>query len=419
MQKILIYFEGIRIAIRSLKANRLRTILTMLGVSIGIFAITIIFTIVNSLNYNLNRNLSELGNSVLFVYHFPWSGESFGNWQKYVKRPRVNFQEYQQLKKNLTRVEGVSLEARMGGQTLKYSSKTVNGAQLRCVTQDYVANNALEIGLGRPFTDLEADAGRPVCILGHTVAENLFGDLYPVGREIRMRGKNLRVIGVLEKSGANMFGDSPDGGIYVPYGFGARMYDMSRRRVDKYIMVKARDVRDIDLIENDIIGLMRSSRGLRPKAENDFSINRPEMLLDVFENVTKYLRSGGLFISIFAVIVAGFGIGNIMFTTVKERTFEIGLQKSLGAERGVILFQFLMESVLLCLVGGIFGLLLNFGVAASMQALIDSMEIDFEVVISTSSVLFGVFLSVIIGLASGVIPSVVASKLDPVEAMRR
>lgn len=411
--------EGLRIAIRSLKSNRLRTILTMLGVAIGIFAITIIFTIVNSLNYNLNRNLSQLGNSVLFVYHFPWSGESFGNWQKYVKRPRMSFEEYQKLKKNLDRVEGVSFEARMPSQKVKYKGLTVERVPLRCVTQDHIDNNAMELAFGRPFTDLEADAGRPVCVLGYNVAEKLFQGLYPIGRSVTMRGRKMRVIGVLEKSGTNLFGSNPDDQILIPYALGARIFDMNKRRVDKFIMVKAKDVKDIDLVENDIVGLMRSQRGLRPKTENDFSINRPEMLMDVFGKVTQYLRWGGLFISVFAVFVAGFGIGNIMFTTVKERTFEIGLQKSLGAERGVILFQFLSESVLLCLFGGIVGLLLNFGMAALLQIVIDSMEVDFEVVISASEVAFGVFLSVLIGLGSGVIPSVIASRLDPVEAMRR
>lgn len=391
----------------------------MLGVAIGIFAITIIFTLVNSLNYNLNQNLSKLGNSVLFVYHFPWSGESFSSWQKYVKRPKMSYNEYLKLRKNLDYIEDVAYEVEMRSQVLQYKGNSVSGVALTCITQGYLNISAMEMGLGRPFTDLEADAGRPVCILGHNVADKLFGEISPLGRKLRMAGKNVQVTGVVAKSGTNVFGDSPDDKIYIPYGFGARVFDMDSRRNDKSILVKVADPKRMAQVENQIIGLMRSARRLRPKAENNFAINRPEMLLDVFSDATKYLWYGGMFISFFAVIVGGFGIGNIMFTTVKERTFEIGLQKALGARRGVILFQFLVESVLLCLSGGVIGLLLNFGVAAIMQAAIDSMDVNFNVVISTGSILFGVILSVVIGLGSGLIPSLIASRLDPVESMRR
>lgn len=419
MKLLGIYLESIRTAFGSLRAHRLRTILTTLGVAIGIFAITIIFTLVNSLNHNLNRNLSKLGNSVIFVSHFPWSGESFSNWQKYVRRPKVSFNEYLRLRKNLNYVEEIAYAVEIPrSQKVQYGGKEATGISLSCVTQGYTAINSIEMERGRPFTDLESDAGRPVCIIGYNVAQALFGDLSPLGRKIRLAGKKVQVIGVSAKAGTNAFGDSPDDMIYIPYGFGARIFDMDGRRMDKTILIKAQDPTRLGLVENQIVGQMRAARRLRPKTENDFAINRPEMLADVFSNATKYLWYGGLFISFFAVVVGGFGIGNIMFTTVKERTFEIGLQKALGARRGVILFQFLTESVLLCLLGGILGLLLNFGVAALMQAAINSMDVDFEVIISVSSIVFGVGLSLVIGLGSGLVPSLIASRMDPVESMR-
>lgn len=418
MKRFFLLIEGMRIAVGSLLANRLRSALTMLGVSIGIFAITIIFTLVNSLTYNLNKNLSDLGNSILFVYHIPWSNDAMSNWQKYMQRPLVTYNEYNRLKKNLENVDGVSFEARMKGQTIKYKKNGVDRVQIRAVTEDYVAINSLEFENGRPFTQVEIDGGRSVCIIGHNLVEPLFGGADPLGKEIRLRGRRLLVIGVTALSGTNMFGSSPDDMVLVPYGFGQRLYDMKSRFIEKLISVRVSSTELIDRVEGDIVGIMRAARGMRPKMENNFEVNRPEMLLKMFADVTKYLFFGGLFISFFSVVVGGFGIGNIMFSTVKERSFEIGLQKALGATRGFILFQFLFESVLLCFFGGIVGLLLNWGVSQLIQLAIDAAGANFEMMTSIGSVAFGVAISVTIGLLSGFIPSNIASKMDPVEAMR-
>lgn len=417
MKQIILYLEGFFIAFRSLKANRLRTSLTMLGIAIGIFAITIIFTLVNSLNYNLTRNLNKLGSSMLIVHHFPWSGESFENWQKYIYRPRVSYTEYLRLKKNLVEVNGVALEAKVRDQ-VKYEENAVSRVSVSCVTEDFIPLKELDMDEGRPFTEMEVNSARPVCVLGFGVAERLFGPFSGLGRSVRIKGKSVRVIGILEKNGADAFGSNPDEAVYVPYTYATRLYNLDSDSRDRSIFVKASTTGVTDQVESQIVGLMRSARGLRPKTANDFAINRPEMLVNVFENITVYLWLGGLFISFFAVVVGGFGIGNIMFTTVKERTFEIGLQKALGAKSPFILFQFLMESVLLCLLGGLVGLLLNFGVTLLAQAVLDSMEVNFEMVISTGSIVFGVLLSLAIGLASGLIPSFIASRMDPVESMR-
>jgi len=419
MKQILLYLEGVQIAWRPLRAHGLRTTLTVLGVAIGIFAITIIFTLVNSLNYNLQGNLNRLGNSALFVQRFPWSQESFNNWQKFIKRPRVSYNEYQKLERNLDRIEGIAFNVGAGPVTLKYKSEVVRNVELQCNAGPFINLNDWQMGQGRPFSEVESESGRAVCILGYTVAENLFGAISPLGRTIKLKGRRLKVIGVIEKSGANLFGNSPDDQAFAPYAFGSKVLNLEKGRRPKSIMVKARNTDEVDRVENRIIGLMRSARGLRPKAENDFSVNRPEMMAAVFNNVTQYLWYGGLFISFFAVVVGGFGIGNIMFTTVKERTFEIGLQKALGAKRNFILFQFLMESILLCLMGGIIGLLLNYGLAELMQVVIDGQEVNFEIVVSRGSILFGVVLSLVIGLGSGLIPSTIASKMDAVESMRK
>lgn len=418
MKWISLYLEGVQIAWRSLLAHRLRTTLTVLGVAIGIFAITIIFTLVNSLNYNLQGNLNRLGNSALFVQQFPWTSETFDNWQKFIKRPRVSYNEFQKLERNLEGVDGVAYDVSGGVLPLKYRGDAVRNVSLHCTAGPYLEMNDWQMGLGRPFSEVESESGRAVCVLGSSVAENLFAAIPPLGKTIQMKGRRLKVIGVIEKTGANIFGNSPDDQVHIPYTFATKFLNVKKGRYSKVIMVKARNPKAVDQVENRIMGLMRSARGLRPKVENNFSVNRPAMMADLLNNITQYLWYGGLFISFFAVVVGGFGIGNIMFTTVKERTFEIGLQKALGARRNFILFQFLMESIMLCLMGGVVGLSLNYGLAELIQVVIDGMEVDFQIVVSRGSILFGVILSLVIGLGSGLIPSTIASKMDAVESMR-
>ncbi len=418
MRQFALLMEGMRIAMGSLIANRLRTGLTMLGVSIGIFAITIIFTLVNSLTFSLNRNLSELGNSVLFVFHFPWSNDGMSNWQKYMQRPMVNYNEYLRLKKGLDHVDGVAFEARTSRQTLRSKYVELNPVAIRSITLDYFAINSLEFASGRPFNDVEIEGGRAVIVIGFNVAQALFPQSNPIGKTVELKGKKLRVVGVTALSGSNMFGSSPDDMALIPYTFGARIYDMRSMRVEKMISVKVSNMEQMSRVEDEIIGIMRSARGMRPKTENNFEINRPEMLIKMFSSATEYLWYGGLFISFFSIVVGGFGIGNIMFSTVKERTFEIGLQKALGATSRFILFQFLFESVLLCFFGGILGLLMNYCVTLLLQWAIKEAGAGFTMVTSLSSLAVGVAISIVIGLVSGFIPASLAAKMDPVESMR-
>lgn len=418
MKVLAMTLEGMQIGLRSLLAHRLRSMLTMLGVSIGIFAITIIFTLVNSLTFSLNKNLSELGNSVIFVHHFPWSNDAMSNWQQYVQRPMAKYSEFVKLKNNLEHVDGVAYEARIGWQTIKHGALEVNPVAVRSITYDYFIINSMEIAQGRPFNEVEVDGGRAVCVIGYNVAEQLFPYGSPIDKEVEIKGKPLRVVGVTARAGTTVFGSSPDDIVFVPYSYGQRLFDMRSKRMDKMIEVKVSDARYLDQVENEIIGLMRSARGLRPRAENNFEINRPEMLMNLFASATDYLRIGGIFISIFSIIVGGFGIGNIMFSTVKERTFEIGVQKALGATRRFILFQFLFESVMLCLLGGFMGLLINYGVTLLLQFAIEQVGAGFTVVTSWGSLALGVVISVAIGLISGIIPASIASRMDPVESMR-
>lgn len=418
MKFYLLFVEGLSSAIGSLRANKLRTALTMLGVAIGIFAITIIFTMVNSLNYTITKNLEHLGNTVMWVHHFPWTNEGLTDWHKYFDRPKVSYEDYQKLKRNLKNADLVVFELRFKNKVLKYKNRAVTGVGIRATTPGFIELNNFEIGDGRPFSEIEANSGRPVVILGHNVAKTLFGDIPAVGRYIRLEGKKLRVVGVMKKRGSPIAGDSMDDFAFMPYSFATRIFDTKNKRLDKVIGVRALNDELVPRVESEIIGLVRASRGLRPQVENDFSINKPEMIMSMVGTLTNYLQLGGFIISIFSIVVGGFGIGNIMFTTVKERTFEIGLRKAVGAPRGFILFQFMAEAILLCLAGGIIGLALQFGAVAVIDQFITAAQIDFQVVISGGSIVFGVIISLLIGLSSGIFPSLIAARMDPVESMR-
>ncbi|MCB9235412.1 MAG: ABC transporter permease [Bacteroidia bacterium] len=417
MKQARLLLEGMMIALGALRKHFLRTMLTMLGISMGIFAITGIFTFVNSMQNSVTANLSALGNTVLYVHNWPWKNNS-EDWYKYMGRPRVSYSDYQILKNELKNVVGVSYEATLTANNLKHRKRSVTGVEVKAVTFDYGRINSLEIGEGRYFSEIEVNSGRPVAIVGINVAKGLIGNGPYEGESIRFSGKKLRVVGVLNPIGSGLFGTSMDDRIFIPYSYASRIFDLEDRHYDKVITVRADEYENVARVESEIIGLIRRNRGLKPRVEDDFSINKQEMLMRQVEDFFKYLQIGGFFISILSVIVGGFGIGNIMYASVKERTFDIGLQKALGATNRFILFQFLFESIFLCLLGGIAGLLLLALVAIGGTYLLESLEIPLKILISTSSILVGLILSVGIGLISGFIPAIYAAKLDPVDSMR-
>lgn len=394
----------------------MRTVLTMVGIAFGIFAITGIFTFVNSMEHSIVKNLDQLGNTVLFVHKYPWKPTK-KRW-KLRNRPRISYSDYKKLKDDLGGVEGIAYEVNLGNEIAKSGGRSISGVTVKAMTEGYWEIFGMQIQEGRYFSPVEADAGRPSCILGINVAKGLFGDGPYVGRTLRVNGKKLKVVGVKETEGQSFFGQSSDDVIFIPYKYGIRAFKLTSRRYDSLITIRAKDHDEVEEIEQQIIGLLRVHRGLKPNSDANFSINKQEMLMNQVGDVFESLHIGGIIISIFSIIVGGFGIGNIMYASVKERTFEIGLQKSLGATRSFILFQFLFEAVLLCIAGGLLGL----GVLAlggwGAGKLLESMEVGLDIVITAGSIIGGLVISLVIGLVSGFLPSLFASALDPVEAMR-
>jgi len=420
MLNYLFFFEeAVRMAFRSIFGHKLRTFLTMLGITIGIFSITFIFTMVNSMQTSVTANLSSLGNTVLYVHNWPWKDNS-EDWFKYFNRPKVDYTDFQKLKQNLENVEAVNIQATKDGVTLKAEDgKALEGVTVLGITYDFRKLNGLDIGKGRYFTESEIVSGRKNCIIGYNIAMNLFPSGNALGQHIRVKGKQLLIIGIMAKQGsADLFGGSNDDRVAIPYATFAGIYNTNRRSVDKVISIKATSYEKLPNVEADVIGILRAHRGIKPGQEENFSINKQEALMEQLEGIFGALNIGGSIISLFSLLVGGFGIANIMFVTVKERTTEIGVQKALGSTNAFILLQFLTEAVILCLMGGLMGILMVFGLASIGQLISNSMDLGLSIVIDPKDVMTSLMISAFIGIISGFLPAWNASRLNPVDAIR-
>ena len=405
--------ESIRFAWQALRANMLRTLLSLLGVTIGIFAIISVFTLVDSLERNVRDSMSFIGDKVLYVQKWPWSFGGSYPWWKYFQRPEPTMREFRLLERNLANDAGVALFADKSGSTFKFRSNSFTGAMLMGVTYDYNKVSEIPIEEGRYFVPQEVDASRNVAVIGKEIADALFPNISAVGQELKVGGQRFRVIGVIEKQGENMFGmpNFDQMGI-IPFGSFSKMYDTGPDGVGNAIAIKGReDDEGLQELEYEVRGMMRNIRGLRPRDDDSFAINRPEMVTQSITGFFDVVGLAGWVIGGFAILVGGFGIANIMFVSVKERTNIIGIQKSLGAKNYFILFQFLFESVFLSVLGGGIGIFLVFLITIIPQ---DMMKIS----LSVGNIVLGLGVSAVIGMLSGIIPAVLASNLHPVIAIR-
>ncbi|MDX2249590.1 MAG: ABC transporter permease [Bacteroidia bacterium] len=420
MNLIQFLVEGIKIAFTAIGANRLRAFLTMLGVATGIFAIVGILTMVNSMQTSITKNLSALGNTTIFVHHWPWQ-DNRNDWYKFINRPKVSYRDFQKLKQNLTGVEGVCYEVSVRGQLVRAEGRSISNVELVGSTSDMSKVRDLSFLYGRYFSEIEHHLGNPVCIIGYNIAQNLFPDQDPSGKFIRISGKRLMVTGVLTKVGSTMFfgAASEDDKVFIPYSVLPKMFNLNTRAAEKVITIKASHYEDLPYVESETIGLIRAARGLRPQMEDNFAINKQEALMSQFETMFGYLETGGWFISLFSILIGGFSIGNIMYISVRERTREIGIQKALGATKGFVLYQFIMEAVLICFFGGLIGLGMVFGIGGLIQSIMTAMDLPMQVSFALGDLMTGIGLSVFTGLASGIIPATLAASLDPVTAIRQ
>lgn len=404
--------ESFRFAADALRQNKLRTMLSLLGITIGIFAIIFVFSAADTFRSKLQESIDKLGSKTIFVQKWPWGGFGDYPWWKYVNRPEPSLRDYTALKERLEHAEGVSYEIYADSRTVKYRSNAVEGAGLKAASQDFNKTWTIDFQDGRYFTENEGKSGAPVIILGADIADGLFSGEPAVGKKIVVMGRRLTVVGVFKKEGEDMLGMSQDKNILIPLNFAKSLFDVESGRYDPTITVRGKEHIALEEIESEIKGAMRAIHKIRPGADDDFALNKSTIASDQLDKMFTVVNLAGWIIGGFSILVGGFGIANIMFVSVKERTNIIGIQKSLGAKNYFILLQFLFEAIALCLLGGLLGLLLVY-----IGTLI-SGAFGFEMILFMENIVLGVGVSFLIGTISGFWPAYSASRLDPVEAIR-
>ena len=404
--------ESLQFALNALRNNKLRTLLSLLGVTIGIFSIIAVLAAVDSMDKKIKEDLSDMDMNTIYLMKFSFGPSEVPRWKR-EQFPNVTYEEFETLKRSVNGIDKISFNLFTRNENIKYEDKTVNSIRVKPSTNEFFDIESFKIETGRLFNESESNSGSPVIVIGSEVAEGLFGNGNPLGKKIRLYGQKFTVIGVLKKQGEGMFGDSNDVAVFFPVNFLRRMYGDNNKSLTPAILIKPEKGIDIEEFKAEVSQKLRTMRGVKPGEINNFFMNVLSGFTDFIDNIVGQMNMIGWVISLFSLLVGGFGIANIMFVSVKERTNLIGIQKALGAKNKFILFQFLFEAVILSLIGGLIGMFLVW-----IIALVMSSVLDFEFVLSASNMLLGTGLAAFIGLLSGIIPAITASKLDPVEAIR-
>ncbi|MFE3868104.1 ABC transporter permease [Flavobacterium sp. LS2P90] len=404
--------ESFSFAMNALRNNKLRTLLSLLGVTIGIFSIIAVLAAVDSLDRKITKDLSSLDKNTIYLMKFSFGPSDIPQWKR-EQFPNVEYDEYTYMKGAMTNTAQMGYQIFTRKESIKYDSKTVSDVNVVPVSHEFIDIQGLEFEKGRFYNESEANSGATVIVLGDEIAKQLFENFDPIGKNVRLYGKRFTVIGVLKKEGAGLFGDSNDTTVFIPVNFVRQLYGDSNTTSTNVIILKPEKGVDMEAYKSEISQKLRSYRGLKSGEIDNFFINVFSGFTDFIDNILGQMNVVGWIISGFSLLVGGFGIANIMFVSVKERTNLIGIQKSLGAKNRFILFQFLFEAIILSVIGGIIGLLLVWIISVVLTKVV-----DFEFVLGIGNILLGTGLAALIGLISGILPAIAASKLDPVEAIR-
>lgn len=410
-----IFVESVMQAVQQLQANKLRSFLSLLGISIGIFCIIGVMAAVDSLEENVRGSFDKLGDDVVYVQKFMW-GDPGPNWQRYLRRPDVSYKDFQAISEKSTAAQAAVYSVFIGLKTFKFRSSSVQDVEFQAVSFDFDKIVKLDFQDGRYFSPTEYQFGANKVIIGANVAEALFGATDPMGKTIQVGGNKMDVIGVLAPAGKSLIDIfSFDNAAIITYELGRKVANLrpDNRFGNAQISVKAKENIGIDELKDDLTGILRAQRRLKPKEEDNFSLNTLSIISNALDGFFQVLNLLGIVVGGFAIFVGMFSVANIMFVSVKERTSIIGVKKAIGAKRYAILLEFLIESVVLSIVGGLMGLILVQGVVMAL-----SRAIDFDLHLSAGNILTGVLTSVVVGILAGLLPAWQAARMDPVEAMR-
>jgi putative ABC transport system permease protein len=411
-----IFYESAAQALGQLVSNRLRTLLSLLGVTIGIFCIIGVQSAVNSLQDNIMGSLKKLGDDVIYIQKMPWNEDPGQNFWKYQRRPNPDYDDFEAIKKKSNAAGLVDYHVFIGTRTVKFRSNSVERVFVAAVTYDFEKLFNSEFEKGRYYSPTEYHYAMNKILIGHEVAAELFGSVDPIGKTVNMGGRDMEVIGVFEKSGKDLLKVMDfDNAIVISYELAKKIANVKTTNFwGTTINVKAKPGVTLQELKDDLTWVLRSERQIKPRETDNFALNSMSILANLLNNVFGVLNMVGFAIGIFAIMVGMFSVANIMFVSVKERTSIIGIKKALGAKQSVILSEFLIESVVLCLIGGAIGLLLVFIVLLSLRDLL-----PFPIYLDTANMFWGVFISAVVGVLSGFIPALQAARMDPVEAMRQ
>lgn len=408
--------ESFNQAFGQIIGNKLRSSLSLLGITIGVVCIVGVQAMVDSLETNVRSSLQKLGDDVIYVMKFPWQSDGPIKWWEIVKRPNVDYDDYEVVKEDVQSAAYAYFSMELPGKTLKYKSSAAKRVYGFVSTYELPQVVDMDFEEGRYFTEAEYNLGSDKIILGHNTAEALFDVLNPVGKKITLNGKKFEVIGVVAESGDDIVKVANFDNTFI-LGYESARKFLNVKNLGGFgstIAVKAKDGIVIDQLEDELTGMLRRGRRLRPLEETDFALNKVTLLDALMDEVFGIFSTVGAFIGLLSIVVGAVSVANIMFVSVKERTSIIGVKKALGAKKGFILLEFLIEAITLCSIGGGLGLLIISGLFPLLEGLI-----PFALKISLGNVLVGLAISILTGIISGFIPAIMAARLDPVIAIRQ
>jgi putative ABC transport system permease protein len=406
--------SSFKMAMQELWKNKLRTFLSLSGIAFGIFCIIGVLATVQSLEQNIQNEIKSLGANTIYIDKWEYGAGSGGEYPywKFVNRPPPLYSEMGEIKKRTTSAKHAAFRIKTNG-SVEYKTNIVSNVNLNGISSEFNNIQPVDLAAGRNISPAEFDAGRPVMIIGHEVAEKLFSNnIAAVGKIVFCRGKNILIAGVIKKQGRQLIGGWDfDNSIMLPYMFARKI--MNERRTDPVIMVQGHSGISSTALKDELAGTMRSVHRLGPRQEDNFSLNDVNDFSAVVSDIFSGVNLGGWAIAALSLIVGMFGVANIMFVSVKERTNQIGIKKAVGAKRRIIMTEFLMESAFLCITGGLIGLTLVFLLAQVLTQLL-----NFPVFVSGGYMALAIFICIITGVLAGFFPALQAAKMNPVVAIR-